>query len=1035
MAGTDQLTEEWKDATRRDMFYRGDHDWSDEEWERHGRYDADVLLGVLDELPWLTKRRRALDFGCGDGRVSKFLHRSAEPRRDTGFGIVGGIDIRDPKGSDGPPKVWNPAEQLDFYVQARREGDERWPDAVRRALKAARQECVADDAPQGGTFDLVFSLLTLQHNTPEDAEEIIAALIDVLAPGGVLYFDLRDHWEQGPVPALRGFLGNVRRRVARWFGKEPYQKAVHELSEQRVERIVKRSPAYIHTIHRHAESPRGVARYVYVIVRPRTDLIPEKETRPSIDPPERNVTTPDYALGEEVLRAHVRSPDWIRRRDTSVRFVDDVVIEQTMLITASADAYQKVASPTTKAPLLPLALLSKNLLTDLDITDADGTHVPWLIRRYNNWVAWSVLVVAARNVLGGVVLDDLQQRLRAVAFADHRRARAILRALDAERLGSKPWQRDLDRVLRDDYFAKLLFDLAYNWMLLVPRPAADVSAAPARHADRVDEELAFKLTYVECLEWNPWHAVRGYRNTFSTFFGGPYTLLDRSRGLGERRKVLWQCAQMALGLTPIRIVLAAPSFADCQSFHMTPEAPPGLKIIGARLHARTVDGRRWIWHGAAGGQKGHVYAKPRPWSYGGKVDIELVPRPRGAARHSMIAALASAVILTCTLFMLPNVFALQDRQTPVALLVALPGVIAAVLSRSDDHEISAAVNPGAKGLLALIGVIHLLAGVALLSRHPGVVLPVWLALTAVDWVLALATVTAYFEPLRSMQAASRRRTLSPVVKSPARCRVCGLQVALRWDDEDILDEQDFVEAFDSESFLFLAPSAEGQRAGFRDARTVEDATRAAWCTAGVRDRYEHSDNLPSAYPAGEAVCRRLEPIPRPDRAALEFDPKVGSLEHTVRWVVLLAVAAISDVAVRRVTGWGYRPGPHIPVAVVATWAGFALIAAFYGLWRLRQREKAIDRARSFRVPPGEGDPPPPDDKHPRLRRLIRYKSAYEQLGLAGLDRADCHPQVVSSVGARPAPGADLLSYDVTDRRLEKRPDDDVRVGAQRSTNT
>lgn len=975
----------WREAKPQELAFkpRGGRPVS---WEEHGRDDADAILGMLEGLPWRIARQKALDFGCGDGRVGTFLRQ--KENANGGFEYVAGVDFR-PASPEPPPdppprrrrwrrrrrhsedaKPRNVSDQLDHYVPLvpSTDGTLR-PPQVDQALQMAVEGPDELEIDRERKFDLVVSLFALQHNPPEVAEVLIEQLISMLQPGGVLYFDLRDHREHGLTSRVMAFRG-------RTHGRGPAA-TVFELEERRVERVVSRTSAYIHSVYRDASTSPGAARYVYVVVRPRHDKTPQKETEARSYTKFGNILKPDLELGAEVLKAQARSRQWILRRDTAVEFVDDVIIQHEMQITVSPAAYYAVSNAPKKRDkprLLPLALLSKNLLTDLEVTDADGRHVPWLIRRYNNWVAWSVLVTAAGNVLNAgrarrrPLSREIESRLSAVAYADHRRARAIIHALQEEAAeGATAWQRDLARLLADEYFAKLLFDLAYNWILLVE----DNGTSPQGDA------WHFVLRYVECLQWNPWHAVEGHHDTFTTFYGAPFTLFDRSRRWSERRRILWQCAQMATGLLPIRIVLAAPSFAECQSFHFAPAAPPGLKLVAARLHVKTVDGRRWVWHGAAGGQKGHVYAKPRAWSYAGKVELVLVSRPRGSAQLAMFAGITSAIILSSVLFFLDNVINNRDAQTAVALLVALPGLLAAILARPDEHETSEAFSSGVRGLLGLVVVDHVLAGLALLGQSKGMVLAAWLVLTAFSWVLALTLTTAAFEPLREMRRTSRRRVLSPTATLPARCRRCGKQIPLHWDGEEILDVEDFTEAFSSDAFLFLAPSAEGQRAGFRDARTVQDATEAASRTSGITLGTDDNpaDDLPrsqSTYPP----CTCTSPVPRPEHAPIEHEPRIGSFEHSMRWVVFAGFALLADLTIRGVYGYTgpFYSGGQVQAPLAGFWIAAGSVALGYGWWRAYQRQRAIDRARTYRFEPDKPAVIPPlRGRRGMWRKVIRYR--------------------------------------------------------------
>ena len=107
------------------------------------------------DIPALIRKyvtgSRALDFGCGTGRSTRFL-------RDLGMTAVG-IDISAP-----------------MLEEARR----RDPAGVYRLVEAGDVPAVAD-----ARFDLIFAAFTFD-NIPTDAEKAgsLAALRDLLAPGG-----------------------------------------------------------------------------------------------------------------------------------------------------------------------------------------------------------------------------------------------------------------------------------------------------------------------------------------------------------------------------------------------------------------------------------------------------------------------------------------------------------------------------------------------------------------------------------------------------------------------------------------------------------------------------------------------------------------------------------------------------------------------------------------------------------------------------------------------------------------------------------
>lgn len=118
------------------------------------------FLAEVDRLGLCRERRRALDFGCGVGRLTAPLARR--------FGEVVGVDV---------------AESML---------------AMARRLHASVPNCRfvhndADDLSQfaGTSFDLVISLFVLQHLDSDHAiEALLAELVRVLAPGGALVVNL-----------------------------------------------------------------------------------------------------------------------------------------------------------------------------------------------------------------------------------------------------------------------------------------------------------------------------------------------------------------------------------------------------------------------------------------------------------------------------------------------------------------------------------------------------------------------------------------------------------------------------------------------------------------------------------------------------------------------------------------------------------------------------------------------------------------------------------------------------------------------------
>jgi SAM-dependent methyltransferase len=137
-----------------------ERDWEVDEFLATGERDAERLLAAAAEHGLPQRFARALDFGCGVGRLTRALARR--------FDDVVGMDIS--------PQMIELARQLNrdsksarFVVGA--EGD-------LRELPPAR-------------FDLVVCVLVLQHlRSARDVERVVVALTRVLVPGGALLFQI-----------------------------------------------------------------------------------------------------------------------------------------------------------------------------------------------------------------------------------------------------------------------------------------------------------------------------------------------------------------------------------------------------------------------------------------------------------------------------------------------------------------------------------------------------------------------------------------------------------------------------------------------------------------------------------------------------------------------------------------------------------------------------------------------------------------------------------------------------------------------------
>jgi SAM-dependent methyltransferase len=139
--------------------YKGNR-WSVEEFFRTGQVAVEDLLGRIgDPLGLPTEHNRALDFGCGVGRLTQALADH--------FDHVDGVDI----------------------ASSMIESARRYNGAGRRCTYHLNER--ADLGIFGdSTFDFALSEIVLQHMRPEYALRYVREFVRVLRPGGLLIFQI-----------------------------------------------------------------------------------------------------------------------------------------------------------------------------------------------------------------------------------------------------------------------------------------------------------------------------------------------------------------------------------------------------------------------------------------------------------------------------------------------------------------------------------------------------------------------------------------------------------------------------------------------------------------------------------------------------------------------------------------------------------------------------------------------------------------------------------------------------------------------------
>jgi ubiquinone/menaquinone biosynthesis C-methylase UbiE len=162
----DELQKHWNAFAKRDPFWailtapgKENGQWRPEEFFATGKLEIDGLMQSVAALNWSERRQRALDFGCGVGRLTQALCDH--------FSECSGVDIAE--------------EMLRLADVFNRHGS-----------RCSYRLNTTDDLRlfSDGHFDFIYSNIVLQHMKPEYTRNYIREFLRVLTPGGLIVFQL-----------------------------------------------------------------------------------------------------------------------------------------------------------------------------------------------------------------------------------------------------------------------------------------------------------------------------------------------------------------------------------------------------------------------------------------------------------------------------------------------------------------------------------------------------------------------------------------------------------------------------------------------------------------------------------------------------------------------------------------------------------------------------------------------------------------------------------------------------------------------------
>ncbi|MDO5502207.1 MAG: class I SAM-dependent methyltransferase [Actinomycetia bacterium] len=214
-------------------------------WEGHedeffesGRRAVEAILASVRGRGLLPSRlQRGLDFGCGAGRLTQGLAEHVDQ--------VEGVDVA--------------ASMIELA-----EKHNSHPDRVRYHLNETADLALFDS----DRFDLILSIIVLQHIPNDLKKDYLAEFVRVLRPGGIAAFTVPSHGDlslEGIVRRLPNSWQNVYRR--RKYGYK-YVMEFHPLRRRKVEETVQAAGGTVlHVEREYMAGPRYTS-YLYVVGKP-----------------------------------------------------------------------------------------------------------------------------------------------------------------------------------------------------------------------------------------------------------------------------------------------------------------------------------------------------------------------------------------------------------------------------------------------------------------------------------------------------------------------------------------------------------------------------------------------------------------------------------------------------------------------------------------------------------------------------------------------------------------------------------------------
>lgn len=403
----------------------------------------------------------------------------------------------------------------------------------------------------------------------------------------------------------------------------------------------------------------------------------------------------------------------VHRRVESVSFLDTGAFRRKASVDFGLEGLPRFP-PDPSLWLVPITVLQKRPLTDLDVIDETGRPLSVLNTAENGALASAVLIESAAALAGAPADHELAELLEKIARSPTEDAE-FARLSMISRLQELPVSDPLAKLATDDVFLGLCQSLSENFVFAVLLG----NDGPLRRI--------LKFSYVEEIE--------------------------EAAGRG-----LWDRVARSLAWRPRLFTFDTPAAHTTESFHFEVTVPDGVAISEALIagslvtpvsHANPAGDLRAANLPPGGVARVHLHAPPTRDASAGVLVAIRVARG-GWLRTALIETFAVAAFMFASSWRLPALLDLAARPNRVntdvaALLMAIVALLVALVVRAGEHPLTSRFVTAVR-LVTVASALLPLAGAWLLAFGPSEeqrLTDLWWALAFASLIPATVALAAY----------------------------------------------------------------------------------------------------------------------------------------------------------------------------------------------------------------------------------------------------------------------------------------------------